>query len=288
MTFVGKMLVVVQVLMSIVFMAFAGAVYSTQQSWRAEAESLEQQLADLQTDLNDQNTTLQRQLDAAQQAATAAIQRAEQAEGTNATLVDQNANLAQTIDQLNQQNNQLRGLAQAKSDEATFREEEAQRERVASRALRDQVNELQANLRDRDDQIFAMQLRLEDLSTRHDTLLTENGDLKKILRLNDLPTDPVEFRATEEPPPPIDGLVVDTMVDKTNRTRAVEISVGSDDGVRRNHVLDVYSSSSNGRDTRYLGKIRISRVTPDRAVGYVIESAKNGIIQRGDNVTTRL
>lgn len=288
MTFVGKMLVVVQVLMSIVFMAFAGAVYSTQRNWRTEAETLQSQVAGLQADLNDQNTKLQRQLDAAEQAMTAAIQRAEKAEGENAQLSNQLANEVQKTNQLNIQNNQLRGLAEAKSAEATFRNEEAQRERAASRTLQDQVNELQAALRDRDDKIFAQELRLEELAARHDNVLAENGDLKKILRLNDLPTDPVEFRAAEEPPPPVDGVVIATKADKTNRTKAVEISVGSDDGVRKNHELDVYSSAANGGKTRYLGKIRIAEVTPDRAVGYVIQSAKNGIIQRGDNVTTRL
>ncbi|MGE0378772.1 MAG: hypothetical protein AB7Q45_25500, partial [Planctomycetaceae bacterium] len=229
-----------------------------------------------------------RKIDLAEQAMTAAEQRANQAIGENAQLRGEIANEQQKTNQLNLQNNQLQGLAEAKSDEATYRDEEAQRERVASKALRAQVNEMQTGLRDRDDQIFAMQLQLADLSTRFDTLLAENGDLKKVLRLNNLSDDPAELRSLEEPPPPIDGVVVATKADKTSRTNAVEISVGSDDGVRKNHVLDVYSTAATGGQTRYLGKIRIMTVTPDRAVGYVIQSAKNGIIQRGDNVTTRL
>ena len=62
MTFVGKMLVVVQLVMSLVFMAFAAAVYSVQQSWKDEAASLQQQVSDLQNDLNEQNTSLQRKV----------------------------------------------------------------------------------------------------------------------------------------------------------------------------------------------------------------------------------
>lgn len=288
MTFVGKMLVVVQVVLSIAFMAFAGGVYSIQQSWKAEAAKLQSQVDSLKSDLADQSTSLQLKLDQAEQARAAAEQRANQAEGINAQLQAQLANEQQRTNQLNLQNNQLQGLAEAKSDEATYRLEEAQRERVAAQALRQQVNELQTGLRDRDDQIFAMQLQLDDLTSRFNTLVAENGDLKKVLRLNNLSDDPAELRALEEPPPPIDGVVVATKSDRTNRTSAVEISVGSDDGVRKNHVLDVYSTEATGGKTRYLGKIRIMTVTPDRAVGYVIESSKNGIIQRGDNVTTRL
>lgn len=288
MTFVGKMLIVVQVVLSIVFMAFAGAVYSTQQSWREEAQSFEEQVADLQTEMEDQNTELQRQLDEDNQAMAAAVQRAEEAEGLNAQLVSELANQRAENNDLDQQLASLQGLAQSKSAEATYREEEAQRERVASATLREQTNELQTALRDRDDQIFALQLQLEDLANRYDTLLAESGDLKRILRQHDLPTDPAEYAALEEPPPPVDALVVETKQDKTNRTEFVEISVGSDDGVLKNHVLDVYSSGLNGDKASYKGKIQIVHAEPDRAVGYVIQSAKNGIIQRGDNVTTRL
>jgi hypothetical protein len=288
MTFVGKMLVVVQLVMSLVFMAFAAAVYSVQQSWKEEAASLQQQVSDLQNDLSEQNTTLQRKVTDATQTAEAAVARAETAEGVNAQLKAQLANEQQNINELNLQNNSMQGVALAKSAEAAFRDEEAQRGRIAYQTLRNEVDTLNSELRDRDDQIFAMQLEMEDLASRYDTLLAESGDLKKILRMNDLPTDPTEFTALEEPPPPVDGIVVDTKADESNRVAAVQISIGSDDGVRKNHVLDVYSSAANGGQTQYLGKIRVFQVTPHWAVGYVIQSSKNGIIQRGDNVTTRL
>ncbi len=76
--------------------------------------------------------------------------------------------------------------------------------------------------------------------------------------------------------------------DKTNRTEFVEVSIGSDDGLLKNHLLDVYRSSAAGGAPKYLGKIKIVYVTNDRAVGQVVQAAKNGIIERGDNVTTRL
>ncbi|MCA9024929.1 MAG: hypothetical protein KDA86_06930 [Planctomycetaceae bacterium] len=288
MTFVGKMLVVVQLLLSISFMALAGAVYSVHTSWKQEAENRQLTVTQMQSDLGEQNTRFQRQLDDATNARDEAVGRANTAEGENAQLRAQLANEQQQSNQIALERDSLRGLSQAKSDEAAFRDEEAQRERIASATLGEQVNEAYSGLRDRDDRIFALNLELEDLRERFNGLLADNGDLKKILRLHDLPTDPSVFTALEEPPAPVDGIVVATSVDKTNRTEAVEISVGSDDGVRKNHVLDVYSSAANSGKTRYLGKVRITHVTPDRAVGYVIESAKNGIIQRGDNVTTRL
>ncbi len=61
----------------------------------------------------------------------------------------------------------------------------------------------------------------------------------------------------------------------------VEISVGSDDGVFKNHQNDRLSRS------RYLATIRITDVYPDKAIGLVIEDTRNGTIARGDNVTTK-
>lgn len=288
MTFVGKMLVVVQLLLSISFMALAGAVYSVQTNWMQEAENRQGTISQLQSDMAAQNTRLQRQIDDATLARNEADDRANRAEGDNAQLRALLADQQQQNNQLNLELDSLRGLSEAKSAEAAFRDEEAQRERAASATLGEQVNELNSALRDRDDQIFSLNLELDELRERFDNLLAENGDIKKVLRLNNLPTDPTEFTGLEEPPPPMDGTVVATSTDRTNRTEAVEISIGSDDGVRKNHVLDAYSSEVTTGKTRYLGKIRITHVTPDRAVGYVIESVKNGIIQRGDNVTTRL
>jgi hypothetical protein len=42
------------------------------------------------------------------------------------------------------------------------------------------------------------------------------------------------------------------------------------------------------REGRYLGQIRLTLVNADSAVGIVTEKAKNIVIQKGDNVTTKL
>jgi hypothetical protein len=43
-----------------------------------------------------------------------------------------------------------------------------------------------------------------------------------------------------------------------------------------------------GQQPKFLCKIVIVNTTPDKAVGEVIESTRNGVIQKGDNVTTKL
>lgn len=289
MSFVGKMLIVLQVVLSVVFMAFAGAVYTTQTNWKTQAKSFEAQVTSLQTDLNDAATASQRQIDALTQERDGSIQRAEAAEGRGAQLVAQLANEQQKNNRLELELKAQTGLASSKSVEASFRDEEAQRQRVAYETLRTQLNDLAAELRNTQDELFAANLERQSIAGRYDSLLAENGDLKKILRLNDLPSDPKSYAGVDEPPPPVEGLVVATKKDQTNRIEFVEVSIGSDDGLLKNHELDVFRAAVSGSGkTQYLGKIRIVYITPDRAVGHVIETAKNGIIERGDNVTTKL
>jgi hypothetical protein len=274
--------------MSVVFMAFAGAVYTAHTSWKDQAAGLDEQVSSLQREVSDNQASAQRQIDALTQERDAATQRAEAAEGRGAQLIAQLANEQQKNNRLELELKAQTGLADAKSTEASFRDEEAQRQRIAYQTLRTQLNELAGQLRDTQDELFAKELERQAMADRYDTLLAESADLKKILRLNDLPSDPSAYASLAEPPPPVEGLVVATKKDKTNRTEFVEVSIGSDDGLQKGHELDVFRGASSGSRSQYLGRIRIVYLTPDRAVGQVIESARNGIIERGDNVTTKL
>ena len=288
MSFVGKMLIVLQVFLSVVFMAFAGAVYTTQQNWMQQANSLRQQVTDRETEINDAATAANNEIEELTKQRDAAVVRADTAEAANDTLRTELANEQDRSNRVEAERQAYEGLAGAKSVEASFRHEEAQRQRIAYQTLRTQNDELAATLRNTEDALFAANLERQALAERYDGLLAENGDLKRILRVNDLPSDPSEYAGLEEPPPPVDGLVLATMKNKTNRTELVEISIGSDDGLLKSHELDVFRAATGSEKVQYLGKIRITLVTPDRAVGYVIQAAKNGIIERGDNVTTKL
>ncbi|MEZ6049715.1 MAG: hypothetical protein R3C11_29860, partial [Planctomycetaceae bacterium] len=74
-----------------------------------------------------------------------------------------------------------------------------------------------------------------------------------------------------------------------NNTVLVEVSIGSDDGLAVGHSMFVYRpQAADGTPAQYLGKLEVTKVTPDKAVGRLILSTKNGIIARGDNVKTKL
>lgn len=77
-------------------------------------------------------------------------------------------------------------------------------------------------------------------------------------------------------PPPVDGIV--TAVDKDN----LEISLGSDDGLRVGQRLEVF------RDDTNLGHAVVQQIDPDRAVAKVDDKTKQGAIKVGDGVAPKL
>jgi hypothetical protein len=64
----------------------------------------------------------------------------------------------------------------------------------------------------------------------------------------------------------------------------VSITVGSDAGLQVNHMLGVYRTQPQ---PKFVGTIRIISVTPQRAVGRVVDGA-SGALQVGDEVTSQL
>ena len=77
--------------------------------------------------------------------------------------------------------------------------------------------------------------------------------------------------------PTVQGLVA--TVDKSGKV--IEFTIGSDDGLFVGHTMEVFNKRK-----QYLGRVKIIKVTPDKAVGKVI--IHRGKIRRGDYVATEL
>ena len=129
-------------------------------------------------------------------------------------------------------------------------------------------------------QFEAEQRRIELLAAEHKSLVEPFGQLRGNLRSNNLSDQPKDHVALIlANPPEVEGVV--TKVDGTH----VEISVGSNSGLRRNQILHVYRVKPA---KRYLGKIELLQVGPDRSVGRVLSQFKNGTIQERDRVAPRI
>jgi len=287
MSFVGKILVVVIVVLSLLFMAFAGAVFAIHQNWNGKHTAAQTQLVSAQGAL----ATSQEELETAKSKFNADLQlekqRADRFQAENTGLLAQVATLNEQNQLLGQQRETQTGLAMRKSREARFRQEESELQRIENEKLQSSLDKTAALARDLKDQVFGREQDLKALAKKHDLLVEQVAFLRKIVAAEGLETDPRVVARMQSPPPPVDGLVSEVSRNRANRVEFVDISIGSDDGIVKGHHLDIVRVLEGG-ESKWLGIVRIVDVRPDNAVGQVITAAKNGIIQEGDNVTSKL
>ena len=90
------------------------------------------------------------------------------------------------------------------------------------------------------------------------------------------------FKMGDEPDrraPPVEGLIL--AVRQKEKDTFIELSLGSDDGLKRGHVLQVY------RGSRYLGDIVVTHTDPDRAAARVDRARRQGPIHVQDRFESR-
>jgi uncharacterized protein YoxC len=276
MTLVGKIFTVLVLVMSIAFMMLAVFVFATHRNWRdmviepdglkAQIEALAKTNTELRIEISRGKDHIAReqaarrfalaagqakleQLDAALQQREKEYTDLQAAHGTIVETLERNQTMLQS---LTAQNEVLR-----KDIQGAQLERDQFFNQVVT--LTDDVNRMEGNSR--------------TLQDHHDLLLVQNGKMAKVMRKFDIsihtPTDDIA--------PRVDGVV--TAVSDKN---FIEISIGSDDGLRERHLMEVYRNKS------YVGRVQIVKVEPDRAVAKIIPEFRRGIIKKGDRVATKL
>jgi hypothetical protein len=270
-------------------MAFAGAVYTVQTNWKTKSDQAQSQVGKVQTDLNNVQAEFNQYKSDAQSKVQQATDESNRVKGLNAGLEQQVATLTTQLNTTKTEASTQRDQAIIASQEAKDRYNEAIEQRKINTNLHESTNDLITRLRVAEDKNFNLAVEMNQIREKQSTLLADFADAKRILRDAGLDLNTRTAATSKAPPPLVVGLVLETK--KTDRTgnELVEISVGSDDGLLEGHSLYVYRTGLIGGDrARYLGKIQLLHVTPDRAVGSIVERAKNGVIEKGDNVSTQL
>ena len=285
MTTVGKILVVLHLVLSILFMAFAGAVFTSQKNWRTVATTQTAALAKATQKQKDQQAEFDKERIAT--AATLAKQADDivKLTGEKTALDTQAKALDADNKRLNVALDGVRDQSALSTTEADERKKEADLQREKNSVLFQTREELITGLQKAADDKFGLDLQLQQLTEKHERMLADLATMKRYLASKNLTTDPKLMQAQVTPPPPLEGRITDYRKDPKGGMEYVEISLGSDESLNVGHKLTAYSASG-----KYLGQIRLTIVYPDKAVGIVVkeEKAKNVIIQKGDHVTTKL
>jgi len=290
MSFVGKVLVVIQLVLSVLFMALAGAVFAVHTNWRDKFDKQATVLAGATKSVAD----MQAQLDNARQDSQKIVDdnKAEM-ERLKAQVLNQAGQILDLTNKNNQDQLQLQtqtALAETNAREAIFRTAESEEQRAANRSVQAALDEAAAKLRELEDAKFGLQVEFDKLKARSQEDQIQLAFLKKQARTLGLQTDPKLAARLAEPPPQVEGVVKAIKKDRANQVQMTEISIGSDDGLIVGHKLFVMRSGVNGKPAKFLGAVRVISIEPDYAVCEVLreDTPPNGIIEVGDNVTTKL
>lgn len=281
MTFLGKVLVVVHLVLSVMFMAFAGAVFTAQSNWKTKyktaTDAAEAARLQSQSEVNGLKTQLEterKNKEVSDSEKKVWEGRAKVFEADNLRLDTENKALKLAFDG-------QRNIADLNSQESEERTKEAQVQRARNMELNQSRANLVAEVNVLRDKLFSAELTVKQTQEKYDALLRTNSIMRSFLASKDLPTDTRMMTVSASPPPAVLGKILAARKESKGNRLLVEVSLGQDDGLVVGHTMTVY------RGDKFLGRIRLEDVRPDRSVGVVVETAPNSTIEVQDNVTTK-
>jgi hypothetical protein len=285
MSTVGKVLVVAQLAFSVLLMGFAGGVYSVQTNWKKQATEAQDKLKKSDTQLGSTKQAAQKAQDTAVATQKALKDAADRAQGAADATKVQVTQLQRQLTQTRTELENMRAEAKIAGEEARARRDEAVSMRAINAELHKTRDEQITLAHQYADKIVNLEQQAKAMLDKHNKVLGEYAILQKFIRIKGFDSDPREVAGLVDPAPIVQGVILYTKKGGRNGAELVEISLGSDAGLAKGHELYVYRSDGKGK---YLGKIRLDYVDYKRAVGVVIQSTKNGQMQVGDDVTTKL
>jgi chemotaxis protein histidine kinase CheA len=299
MNLVGKIFIVLILVMALLWMGFSVAVYATHRNWKEVVENPEATAGkplglklqvDRQKERNEelkaQVTKLTNELAAEKAAKRQSLQKLETEKADLERQRDQRE--ARLTALVKSETDALAELKATQAKEAALRLEIAGgpapdgtqvvglREEIRqARAERDQAVDAAAK---QTEQLHQARNEVQALRERLATLTQDLADAKTVLDKFGLKPVPAIY---DDVPPIVEGVVVEV-----GATGFVEISIGSDDGLRKGHVLHVVRQG--GGVNNYVGRVEVTETQPDKAVCKILPEFLQRPIQREDSVRSQL
>jgi hypothetical protein len=307
MTVLGKILVIINLVFSLVTGALLIVVFATRTNWKAEY-------------LKRADETKVARQDAAQYMNERDQERKDSEEKRKAALIGVAKDLEVPVDQqksLDEINAELstkvKALKKVHADELTAEKAKTEKEhqaalladnnlqnvRAVNQRLQNEIVGLQNDVEKRNKDITKL---IDEKKTLHDMYVDADIRAKSALDRNKNLVDQLEVVAkeleqrkaagvtptglrvgtgTNPPPEDVRGRVKATDA----QSGYITIDIGSDAGLAKEHTLEVYRL---GADPKYLGMIRIVAVNPHEAVGRPMTGQRRGLIQVGDQVAANI
>jgi hypothetical protein len=281
MTQVGKILVLVIMAFSLIFLGTSTMVFMTSKNWKQETAKKAEEVSKIKKSLSDEQAKLAEAKKNLEDAQAAKDQATKALDSRIRTLEDQNKRDLAQIEQVRKDLEVANQSAKTSLDEVEARRKETMALREQKSAVEKQANEYQLRQADLNDKIRELE-RMLDTATKNNASLRETvAKYTTLLQRSGISTDITQIKGLETPPP-VTGQVL--KVDPTNKR--LEVSIGADDGLVKGHELFLYRTQPRAE---YLGRVQVIEVDPDQAVARVLGSTVQGKkIKEGDIVSSTI
>lgn len=288
MNLVGKIFVVVIFVLSLVFMSLTMAVYATHRNWRdvvllpqekvgaGKELGLKFQLEKLKSD----NTNLKDQKDKLEKDMAAELAAKKQAlvklENELAVVTQERKNLETGRATLEKEKSEAVAAMSATQKNATKDRQELEVLRANLLKIDQEVAAHFKEIQRKTDELNQAVNDKELLRRRTTELLKDLTRARDALRINNIDEQADPGKTT----PKVDGIVTSVA-----GAGLIEISIGSDDGLRKGHTLEVYRTS--GGQSTYVGRVEVVSVEPSKAVCKIDPKFQNSNVQVNDRVRSK-
>jgi chromosome segregation ATPase len=281
MTQVGKILVLVIMAFSLIFLGVSTMVFMTSKNWRQETAKKADEVNKIKKSLADEQANLAEAKKNLEDAQAASQQATKSLDSRIRTLEDQNKRDLAQIEQVRKDLEVANQTAKTSLDEVEARRKETMALRDQKSAVEKQANEYQLRQAELNDRIRELERMLDTATKNNSSLREQVAKFTTLLQRSGISADITQITGRENPPP-VTGQV--TKVDPTNKR--LEISIGSDDGLVVGHELFLYRTTPRAE---YLGRGQIVAVDPDQAVVRVVGNTVQGKkIKEGDIVSSTI
>lgn len=281
MTFVGKILVIVIMAFSLLFLGISTVVFTTSKNWMTATQAEKAKVEDLKKKLNDATAAAEAAKKGLEDAKTAFDNVAKGLNQRITSLEDENKRNLEQITAVRGQLVVAQQNAKSTLDEVEAKRQETALLRQQKSAVEKQANEFKLHQAELNDRIRELERVLESATKNNADLRDRVAKFSTLLRSNGLSDDISQIKGRESPPP-VQGEI--KQVDPTNRR--VVLTIGADDGLVPGHELFVYRTKPR---PEYLGKIAVVVADPDQAVGKVVGNTFQGKkIKEGDLVSSTI
>ena len=272
MNLMGKIFTLLIFFMSICFLVIALMVGATHRNWKAIATEKNSEALLYKSSLEEaKSSTLDKEKLLASERASRAMQLAQLESQLKvlADLRDSKESELRVVEEQSQKNLDLLENAQKRIADQDV---EVADLRANNKKLVDDIATQFSLVRNLTNQSFEIKNQIELLKKKEMDLAANLAKSKKVLDRNGLTANSL----TDHIVPKLDGLVV-----KTSSDGSFAISLGTDDGLRVGHELDVY------RKDRFVGKGTVIKTETDLAAVRINPDFNLDTVREGDHVTSK-